>query len=156
MVRWASERGTVQYSNRHCLIPPMLSLWPSELSRSRFGARALIGHWSYCSLLAVSHVMQHWRVQKACWWHVGYMMTSIAVEGLEGEFLTFFQRPQQEATYMWYILYFKVWGKEAVVLRQLHSVVYCTVNWKELQRIGQFGTPWLVNLLLKKKTQEEV
>ena len=30
-----------------------------------------------------------------------------------------------------------------------------TVNWKELQRIGQFGTPWLVNLLLKKKTQEE-
>ena len=28
-------------------------------------------------------------------------------------------------------------------------------HWKELQRIGQFGTPWLVNLLLKKKTQEE-
>ena len=24
-----------------------------------------------------------------------------------------------------------------------------------LQRTGQFGTPWLVNLLLKKKTQEE-
>ena len=31
-----------------------------------------------------------------------------------------------------------------------------TVNWKELQRTGQFGTPWLVNLLLKNKTQEEV
>ena len=30
-----------------------------------------------------------------------------------------------------------------------------TVNWKELQKTGQFGTPWLVNLLLKKKTQEE-
>jgi len=30
-----------------------------------------------------------------------------------------------------------------------------TVNWKELQRTRQFGTPWLVNLLLKKKTQEE-
>ena len=29
------------------------------------------------------------------------------------------------------------------------------MNWKELHRIGQFGTPWLVNLLLKKKTQEE-
>ena len=28
-----------------------------------------------------------------------------------------------------------------------------TVNWKELQRTGQFGTPWLVNLLLKKKTR---
>jgi len=26
---------------------------------------------------------------------------------------------------------------------------------KILQRTGQFGTPWLVNLLLKKKTQEE-
>ena len=29
------------------------------------------------------------------------------------------------------------------------------MNWKELQRTGQFGTPWLVNLLLKKKTQEQ-
>jgi len=29
------------------------------------------------------------------------------------------------------------------------------VNWKELQRIGQFGTSWLVNHLHKKKTQEE-
>ena len=28
-------------------------------------------------------------------------------------------------------------------------------NYSELKRIGQFGTPWLVNLLLKKKTQEE-
>ena len=26
---------------------------------------------------------------------------------------------------------------------------------KRMQRTGQFGTPWLVNLLLKKKTQEE-
>jgi len=32
-------------------------------------------------------------------------------------------------------------------------------NYSELKRtaedIGQFGTPWLVNLLLKKKTQKE-
>ena len=31
-----------------------------------------------------------------------------------------------------------------------------TVNWKELQRTGQFGMPWLVNLLLKKKKKKNL